>query len=157
MPRGAKPPSRMLEPHEREGLEKRRAQLDKTLKATKEFGDLGEVVPDEIAMSKDKMLAEKRHLDKVLAEGTPERASEAERNRFLARRKELEAKFVPLLETYQDIGVVRRDSPEFRAAFEKAQKRHMIEPFIAEWKALGLRLDPQDPTINSLDRLRSAR
>ena len=154
------PPSRTLEPHEREGLEKHKANLDKMLRAGKEFNESGvsEVLPSEVSISKEKILAEKRHIEQVLAQGTPERASnDAERNRILARRKELEAKFVPFLETWQDINVVRRDSPEYRAAFEKAQKRHLIEPYIAEWKELGKRLDPEDPSINSLDKLRSAR
>jgi len=78
----------------------------------------------------------------------------AKRRELEARRKTLESKFVDYLETYRDLGVIRRESAEWSPAYKKATKRHEVEPYISEWKRIGLRLEPQDPDINSLERLR---
>jgi hypothetical protein len=87
------------------------------------------------------------HNSQKVVDGVKRRALES-------RRKELEDKFVPYLETYRDLAVVKRDSMDWHPAYKKALERPRVEHFIGEWKRIGLMLEPQDPLINSLDRLR---
>lgn len=153
-------PKRTLDAHERESLKARAAQGRSMLHASKEFpdGGAGVVVPVEVALGQDKIQEDVRHAESILERDSPRReTNEAKRNKIVSRRKELESKFKPYLETRQDLDVTRRDTPEFRQALRKAQMRPTVEHYIAEWRELGKQLDPEDPTLCSLDEIRDAR
>jgi hypothetical protein len=77
------------------------------------------------------------------------------RDELYARRKALEDKFGPYLESFRDLGVVRRDDPDWGPAYKKAMKRHEVEHYISEWRRIGIMLEPNDSDINNLDNLRS--
>lgn len=76
------------------------------------------------------------------------------RDELFKRRAYLESKFSEYLETWQDLGVIRRDSPDWMPAFRKASRRPEVEHLISEWRRIGLMLEPDDSSFNSLDRLR---
>lgn len=110
---------------------------------------------DDLAIDKDALRRKINILNKQLESHQNQRVTDpAKRNQITKRREELERKFQPYLETYRDLGVVRRDSPDWHPAFKKATERYKIEPFISEWKRLGLMLEPEDRFINDLNRLR---
>lgn len=136
------------------------AQKKAMLEAGGQFGDgaYAPVIPGELSIDKEKIRAEMKRLQAILDRDTPERESDAgKRDKIVARRKALEDLFKPYLETHQDIGAIRMDSPEYKAAFNKLMQRPKVEKYIHEWQELGKMLDPDDPTINDLDRLRSAK
>jgi len=55
------------------------------------------------------------------------------------------------------MNVVSRTDPNWRSAYQKALKRHEVDHYIRQWRELGLMLEPDDPTINDLDKLRKVR
>lgn len=157
----AEPPVRTMDPDEKARVETELRQTEAMLKAPEQFTAVdgyAPTIPAEVALNKSAMENKARELRAVLDRETPQKeTNESRRNSILARRKQLEELFAPILETYQDIGCIRSDTPEFRAAFNKAVKRPGYEKYIAEWKELGRKLDPEDPDINNLDRLRRDR
>lgn len=150
-----------LTPEEREA---KIAEIEK-LKEIENAGDFqesSEYKPikqaDDIAIDPDKIRQDIKHLQKQLDEYSPRRVTNAaERDKILNKRRELEHKFKPYLETFRELRIVRRDDPDYMRAVEKARERlsnPAIEGWIREWKRLGLMLDPDNPDINNLDRLR---
>lgn len=157
MAKQGQPPSRKLEAREVESIKRELSQKKDMLRATTNFGEgsYSPAAPEEVSINREKLQSSVRELEKVLETQAPERASrDAERHKIVKRREELQRMFMPLLETQRDIDVMKNDSPEYRAAFSKATQRHKIEPLISEWKELGKRLDPDDPTLISLDSIR---
>lgn len=110
---------------------------------------------DDIALDKEALRRKITILNRQLDAHKSQKITDpAKRRDIEKRRKFLEEKFQPYLETWRDIGVVRRDSPDWNPAYQKALRRHEVEHYINEWKRLGVMLEPEDPFINSLDNLR---
>jgi hypothetical protein len=110
---------------------------------------------DDLIIDKDKIRRQINTLEKQLEDYAPKRVLDGrQRDEIVKRRKALEDKFVPELETWRDIAVIRRDDPHWTSAVRNARNRPRIEPYIAEWKRLGLLLEPSDSDINNLDNLR---
>lgn len=113
---------------------------------------------DDIVINKDKIRAEIARLTKQLEDTAPKRVcDDLDRKKLFARRAELERKFKEYLESFQDLNVISRSSPDWGPAFRKAMKRPEVNHLIMEWKRIGLRLEPDDQFINDLDRLRKDR
>lgn len=160
MPEVKRAPERKLEPGEVESINQDIAEKEAMLKATSEFmdGAPAPAVPEEIQLDKGRLAGEVKRLRELRDSQMPERISDqGKRMRIEQRRRELEHKFTQFLETRQDIDVTRRDSPEYRAAVKKSLMRPRVEHLIAEWRELGKMLEPEDPEINNLDRLRKDR
>lgn len=110
---------------------------------------------DDICVDKESIKKKIDILTKQLDYHKNQRETDPIKRRELhARRKWLEDKFAPVLETFRDLGVVKRDSPDWHTAYQKAIDRPKYEHYIAEWKRIGIKLEPDDPSINNLDRLR---
>lgn len=111
---------------------------------------------DDIAVDKDSIRRKIATLERQLEAHRSQKVTDStQRNKILERRRYLEEKFKPYLESYRDLGVVRRDDPDWQQAYEKALKRPEVNHLINEWRRLGLMLDPEDPFINDLNKLRS--
>ena len=112
---------------------------------------------DDLTIDKGKIVRTITALKKQLDEYAPRRVSEpAKRDRIVKMRKELEHKFVDYLETFRDLNTMSRNDPNWTQAYQKAIDRPKVEHFITEWRKLGLLLEPEDPNINNLDKLRKA-
>ena len=110
---------------------------------------------DDIAVDKESLNRKIRNLQAQLEAHRSQRVTDpSKRNAIMKRRAELEDKFKDCIESYRDLGVIRRDDPDWNSAYRKALERHKYEHYISEWKRLGLMLEPEDPFINSLDRFR---
>lgn len=151
-----KPPKRALSADEVEGLKREIEDKESMARATSEFGDgaFAPAIPQEVSIDKDKLREDVASLKKVLAEESPQKATGTERAKVERRMKELEDRFRHNVETLQDLGAIRMDSPEYKAALKKAKDRPKYERDIQEWKELAKRLEPDDPEFCSLDRLR---
>ena len=110
---------------------------------------------DDIALDKEAMRRKIDILNRQLdAHKNQKVTDQSKRREIEKRRKFLEEKFLPYLETWRDLSVMRRDSPDWNPAYQKALRRHEVEHYISEWKRLGVMLEPDDAFINSLDNLR---
>lgn len=110
---------------------------------------------DDIAVDKESLNRKIRNLQAQLEAHRSQRVTDpSKRNAIMKRRAELEDKFKDCIESYRDLGVIRRDDPDWNSAYRKALERPKYEHYISEWKRLGLMLEPEDPFINSLDRFR---
>lgn len=161
MPKGVynrtqNPPRRILAPNEVEGIKREIDQKNSMLQATAEFGDTGfsPALPAEVSVDKDKIKSSVAHLERVLRDEGPRRISSSERDRLVRRNKELEELFRDNLETWQDLGAIRMETPEYKAAFKKAGQRPKYERYIQEWKENCKLIEPEDPEYSSLDRIR---
>ena len=132
-----------------------------TLKDMAGAGEMGEsgfsptAQIDDIAVDKESLRRKIGILSRQLEAHKGQRVTDsAKRDKLYARRKELEEKFRDCIESWQDLGVIRRDSPDWAPAYKKAIERPRYEPYISEWKRIGLMLEPEDPFINSLDEFR---
>ena len=113
---------------------------------------------ESITINKDKIKKEIAKLKTQLENYAPKRESDpVKRDKIKKMREELERRFTPYLETFTELNVVRRTDPNWMPAYQKALRRHEVEHLIRKWRELGLMLEPDDPTINDLDRLRKAR
>lgn len=111
---------------------------------------------DDLVIDKESIKHKIKILERQLDAHANQRVKDpAKRRQLESRREELERKFKDVLETYRDLGVVRRDSPDWGPALKKALERHKYDHLIREWKRIGLMLEPGDPMINNMDRLRS--
>ena len=150
-------PKRTLEVHERESIKNRLEKVEEMRQAGQDFreGGAAAVVPVEVALGREKLDEESEHLRRVLDSESPEKVKRGvDRNRILEKRKELARRIKPYLDTRAEMDVLRRDTPEFRNGLRKAMERQKIEPLIAEWRELGKQLDPDDPTLTSIEELR---
>jgi len=110
---------------------------------------------DDICVDKDAINRKIHMLNRQLEQHKNQRVTDPrKRDQLYARRKELEDKFRECIESWQDLGVIRRDSPDWAPAYKKALERPRYEPYISEWKRIGLMLEPDDQFINSLDKFR---
>ena len=147
----------LITPQEAETLKN---DLD-TLKDMAGAGEMGETgysptaQIDDIAVDKESLRRKIAILSSQLDTHRNQRVTDkAKRDKLYARRKELEEKFRECIESYQDLGVIRRDSPDWAAAYRKAIERPRYEHYISEWKRIGLMLEPEDQFINDLNRFR---
>lgn len=152
-------PRRMLTPNERESLRSEIDQKKSMLKADHEFGegDYRPAIPREVTLNKEKLQGDVARLQRVLDEDSPQRVTGPERVKLEADMKELERQFSPYLETWEDLGVIRMDTPEYKRAMEKNKGRAKVEHLILRWKELAKRLEPDDPSFSSLNRIRKDR
>lgn len=110
---------------------------------------------DDLTVDKEAIRAKIRKLETQLDSHRNQRVTDPnKRSMIVQKRKELENRFRDCLESFRDLGVTRRDSPDWGPAYKKALERHKYDPLIHEWKRLGLMLEPEDPSINDLDKLR---
>jgi len=110
---------------------------------------------DDIAIDKEGIRRKIAVLNRQLEAHKSQKVTDSrKRDELFARRKKLEEKFVPYLETFRDLGVIRRDDPDWNPAYKKAMSRHEVEPYINEWRRIGVMLEPDDSDINNLDNLR---
>ena len=148
----------LTDAHTAEGL---RNDLDK-LKEMAGAGELAERAGygatsqiDELAIDKESIKKKIAILSRQLDAHKNQKITDPiKRNQIVKRREELERQFKPCLESFRDLGVVRRDSPDWHPAYRKAIERPKYEHLITEWKRLGLMLEPDDRFINDLDHLR---
>ena len=108
----------------------------------------------EFTIDKDKIENGIKHIEKVLHDNSPEKASRTKIPMLESRAKELESKFKPYLETWKELDIMRRDTPEFRKAVRKGSERSKVEGDLMEWKEIQKQLRPDDQDAPSLDRLR---
>jgi len=150
---------KMLTPREVELAKEDIANYENIINASGDFreGDLAPVILDDLAMDRGKIVKTITALKKQLDESTPIRVADPiQRDRLARERKDLETKFVPYLETFRDLGVMKRDDMNWHQAYQKALDRRQVEHLITRWRRIGLSLEPEDPQINSLDKLRKA-
>lgn len=114
------------------------------------------VIPPGMAINKARISQRAKEIAKVLQDGTPEPLSPAEKDKASSRKKELEAKFdkEDVLETIEELRVLKRDNVAWQKAMDKAKRRPQHEADIAEWKNLARRLEPEDEDADNLNRLR---
>lgn len=152
--------SRKYTAEELESVNREIAEKEAMLRASSSFGEseFAPALPEEVSVDKGRLTADVKRLKQLRDAQTPEQVTDpGKRDKLTARRKQLEEKFVDYLETWQDLGAIKPDSPEYKEALKKAQRRGEVEHYITEWRELGKQLEPNDPEINSLDRLRKAR
>ena len=146
--------------NERESLEGYIENKEELLKASENYseGAVTVVVPGETGLDKNKIQADINRLKRTLDEGMPERVSNRERDKAVARRDEM-AKFLTenVLETREEIDVTNRNHPAWITAVKKAESRPKHERYIAEYKELCRRIDPEDPRAGHLDDIRRDR
>lgn len=151
------PPRSYLRPQQRDVLENERRENQELIDATNDIpkeGQWSPTIPEGVSVNKNRLKARNKQLEKVLEEEGPRRVSDPkERQRLFDRRKELERRFLPFLETWKDIQA-RPGDPDYSEAVRKGKARHMVNNDILEWRRCGILLEPEDPTINDLDRLR---
>lgn len=139
--------------------------IARDLEQLKEMGGAGEMSEsgytptaqiDDICIDKDAIRRKIRVLENQLESHKSQKIADPVKRRELeARRKWLESQFKDCIESYRDLGVIRRDDPNWAPAYKKAIERPKYEHFISEWKRIGLMLEPEDPSINNLDQFRS--
>lgn len=143
-----------------------RAQLANKIKEDSEFRDaikqdgaLGEVVPDGGRIDTGALDARINHYKKILNDGTPEKLSGAARVQAEAEYKELGEKLNKLMLTRKEMDLLPRHGYEYNRAVRKTSKQEVGNPEFAKmatrYRALGSRIDPDNPESVSVEALRS--
>ncbi len=149
-----------MSPEQVENLKRSIKQDEAMLNATSDFNsesDFQPVSATELSVDKEKIRKRIASLQAKLDEYEPKVITDpAKRDAIFKRRKEIEEKISPWIETPAELRSQMNDDHWFDAC-EKAQKRlsdKQLQHDIDEWKNLGYMLDNKDPYISSLDRLR---
>lgn len=102
----------------------------------------------------EEMKADIRKKMEVLAKDDSLVAKGPEKDRFAARLKELQAKFLPDMPTRNEMWA-KAGTEEGDRAVQKNMRFHRLHgKELAEWQSLKKRLEPDDPWAQSLDSIR---
>ena len=152
---------RILSVRERESLEESLRIHTGILQATEQSYGLATdggtpVLPSGMQINKSRITERARDINRVLEQGRPEPFTGNDKDRALRRAQEIREALERdnVLETRKELRVLRRDDPAWFTALDKAKKRPEFEPLIAEYRNIMRRLEPDDDTADSLDRLR---
>jgi hypothetical protein len=163
---------RILSVRERASLEQSRMAHAHILGANGQFQSAldgpAPVLPPDLRVNRGRLNEQQRQIEKTLAECSPEPIADKDRDAYVRRAKQLEEIFRPMLETREELHVLKRDKPAWQSATVKANarisgkdpktgKRVDYEGAIAEWKSIQIRLKPDDEDADSLHQLRKER
>lgn len=118
----------------------------------------GPVLAPGLRVNRRKLSDQAKQIKGVLDRCSPQPIPEKERDKYFKEAKRLEEIFKPYLETRAELHALKRDSPHWGSAIEKArirtQERPEIEQAIVKWKYIMRRMNPEDPNADNLHKLR---
>lgn len=162
----------ILAPHEIDSLRQALGAHTQILGATEDGYISGEqgsgpvMIPGLRGGTRRKLSEQAKQIKHTLDTCSPQPIPEKDRDKFVKEAKRLEEIFKPYLETRAELHVLKRDSPFWNSAMEKARYRSAtnpdgslkhpeIEGAISKWKYIQRRLNPEDPDADNLHKLRA--
>jgi hypothetical protein len=161
--------TRVLSLRERQSLNENRLAYKQVLEAGNEFvpGDRGAGPVNLGNLKRNRLTEQQKQIEDTLRNASPEPISEKDRDAFVKRRDWLKEQFREVLETRAELGVLRREKPEWQSATKKATMRISgkdgmgktvpYEQYIAEYQSICRRLEPENEDAGNLHELRKDR
>lgn len=140
----------ILSENERENLAEEKNSIDNTIKAIE--SGTGEGTKAKSMIDVGRLKKESEYLDKTIREGSPSRISGTTKDKLVAEAKRLSDLIKEGMPTYDEM----KDPVRNPGAIRKNilwEKRNIHN--IQEWKQLQRQLEPDDPTISNVERLRN--
>ena len=140
----------VLSVNERKGLESDKKELEGALKDM-ESGDYGVGTQGQSA-NKETLKNQIKHLDKAIHAGTPHISRGGDKDAAAKEAKFLEGKIKEGMPTYDEMHNPENHPGAVMKNFHWQKKN---APVIKRWKAIQRTLEPNDPTISSVERFRT--
>ncbi len=155
---------RILTVGERESIERSLSVHHQALAASPNGHILGTegaapVVPQGMRLNRSRLNLQAQDMARALEDGRPPEVDAKQRDALYKRARYLKNKFEhdQILETREELHVLKRDDKRWFTATEKAKLRPKYEDDITEYRNIMRTLDPQNPDADSLNVLRRDR
>jgi hypothetical protein len=136
---------------ELQGIKQEKKEVESTIKAMTSEG-YGEGTRAKAEVDVSKLRAQSQHLDRIIAEGSPDRVSGVQKDRIAQRAAELSEQIQQGMPTREEM---RNPGPRHPGAIQKNviwEKNNLGK--VLEWKQLQRQLNPNDPTSSNVESLR---